>query len=267
MHRFGSLARKIARQLSWNPRRVLGVTLAVIAASGAMTATAALMPDAPTAPSGIPSALASSASTTSAAATGSATSAGSPFASSTTVSGESSIESAASTATGIASAIAGATGSGTSSAIAAHTNGHGCDDIIHAPDRTPAPGGPFGCEVGNSGEHRQNGKSPTGTATATPTGTSTPTGTAAASPTGDHADPHANGHGCDDVNPAVIDHQPSHGGPVGCDVGNSADHRQNGKSAATAIAVPSSTTASGAATADSTPAASHGGSGNAGKKN
>ncbi len=51
----------------------------------------------------------------------------------------------------------------------------------------------------------------------------------------------ANGHGCDDVNPAVIAHQPSPGGPVGCEVGNSADHRQNGKNFATTTPVPTGT--------------------------
>jgi len=107
-------------------------------------------------------------------------------------------------------------------AVNAHENGHGCDDLIHAADAAPGAGGPVGCDVGNSGDHRQNGVSDddAGADAASPEDASTPAQ--------DKADPHANGHGCDDVNHANGEHEPTHGGPVGCDVGNSGDHRQNG---------------------------------------
>src|SRR5687767_7439875 len=44
-------------------------------------------------------------------------------------------------------------------AAAAHENGKGCDDVLFAMGEPPfaSPGGPVGCEVGNSAEHRQNG--------------------------------------------------------------------------------------------------------------
>ncbi|MBA4181926.1 MAG: hypothetical protein C0506_15150 [Anaerolinea sp.] len=57
-------------------------------------------------------------------------------------------------------------------------------------------------------------------------------------------DAHTNEKGCDDVNPAVQG-TPTPGGPVDCETGNSAEHRQNGKehgkptSTATATADPS----------------------------
>lgn len=104
----------------------------------------------------------------------------------------------------------------------AHENGHGCDDIIHSADASPGPGGPVGCDVGNSGDHRQNGVSDDdeGDDAASPEDVATPAE--------DKTDPHANGHGCDDVNHAGGEHEPTPGGPVGCDVGNSGEHRQNG---------------------------------------
>ena len=122
-----------------------------------------------------------------------------------------------------------------SSTVDPHNDGNGCDDIIHAADRTPGPGGPIGCTVGNSGDHRQNGKNfATATPTDTATATDTPTDATPTADATDSADPHSNGHGCDDVNPAVTDGQPNHGGPVDCTVGNSGDHRQNGKNGGTA---------------------------------
>ena len=44
-------------------------------------------------------------------------------------------------------------------AAAAHENGKGCDDVLFAMGEPPfaSPGGPVGCEVGNSADHRQNG--------------------------------------------------------------------------------------------------------------
>ena len=68
----------------------------------------------------------------------------------------------------------------------AHTNGHGCDDTLFALGNPPfaMAGGPIGCTVGNSGDHRQNGMngsnaspSPSETPSSTETGTTTETGT------------------------------------------------------------------------------------------
>ena len=46
-----------------------------------------------------------------------------------------------------------------------HENGKGCDDVLFAMGEPPfaSPGGPVGCEVGNSGEHRKNGAKATET--------------------------------------------------------------------------------------------------------
>ena len=273
MERFDTPVRRAQQSLGRLSRRsILGPALAVLAACGAMTAAAALTPE-PAAPSASKtSALTTSASTSSATATGTSTpttatasapasAIGDEGADSGGEGGGESASTVGSTPGGTASASATATGTGVAAAAAndPHTNGNGCDDIIHAEDRKPAPGGALGCTVGNSGDHRQNGK--TATSTATPTAT----GTAAASPTGEKADPHANGHGCDDVNPAVIDGTPSHGGPVDCAVGNSAGHRQNGKNAATATPAPAGSEPA-AATATSGTTNGHGNSGSAGKK-
>ena len=40
-----------------------------------------------------------------------------------------------------------------------HENGKGCDDVLFAEREPPfaSPGGPVGCEAGNSADHRQNG--------------------------------------------------------------------------------------------------------------
>lgn len=48
---------------------------------------------------------------------------------------------------------------GAEAAAAAHENGKGCDDVLFGMGEPPfaSPGGPVGCEVGNSAEHRQNG--------------------------------------------------------------------------------------------------------------
>ncbi len=67
--------------------------------------------------------------------------------------------------------------------FAAHTNGHGCDDLLFADGEHVASfGGPVGCEVGNSAAHRQNGLHGNGAATAAPTDTVTETPTT--TPTG-----------------------------------------------------------------------------------
>ena len=273
MHRLRltTLPTRALRALANRPRTMLGVAMAVLAAGGAMSVAAALVPEASTnslvGSSAVSASSVASTSTVTASSTSGTASASTPNTSEGGGEGDSNNGEStggntlgAAALAGIASATAGATGtqSASGASAAAHTNGHGCDDIIHAEDRTPAPGGPVGCEVGNSGEHRQNGK--TATATATGTATATPSGTAAASPAG-ASDPHANGHGCDDVNPAVIDHQPSHGGPVGCTVGNSGDHRQNGAGAATSTATASGTAA---ASTTGTPVP-HGNSGQNGK--
>ncbi|MCK9519731.1 MAG: hypothetical protein M0R74_12020, partial [Dehalococcoidia bacterium] len=118
-------------------------------------------------------------------------------------------------------------------AAAAHTNGHGCDDVLFANGR--GPGGPIGCDVGNSGPHRKNGvpkETPTGTPAAQEPGTSTPptadddgTTSEPGSDSSTAPDPHANGRGCDDV---LATNGRGPGGPVGCEAGNSGPHRQNG---------------------------------------
>lgn len=274
MERFDTPVRRAQQSLGRLSRRsILGPALAVLAACGAMTAAAALTPEPATSSASKTSAFTTSASTSSATATGTSTpttatapasAIGDEGADSGGEGGGESASTVGSTPGGTASAkLKASTATGTGGAAAAandpHANGKGCDDIIHAEDRTPAPGGALGCTVGNSGDHRQNGK--TATSTATPTAT----GTAAASPTGEKADPHANGHGCDDVNPAVIDGTPSHGGPVDCAVGNSAGHRQNGKNAATATPAPAGSEPA-AATATSGTTNGHGNSGSAGKK-
>lgn len=126
----------------------------------------------------------------------------------------------------------------------AHENGHGCDDIIHSAGVAPGPAGPVGCDVGNSGDHRQNGVSDEDEGV-NDEGDDAGTPEDAATPTEDKTDPHANGHGCDDVNHAVGEHEPTLGGPVGCEVGNSGEHRQNGvdHGAPDEDAAPSSATA------------------------
>ena len=161
-----------------------------------------------------------------------------------------------------------AAGTASPTADGPHTNGHGCDDIIHAEGATPSAGGPVGCTVGNSGDHRQNGKHQ---ATATPTAT----GSATATPTPDSdadtkTDPHANGHGCDDIIHGPDATPGAHGGPVGCTVGNSGDHRQNGQhgnGSGTATPTPTSTPDPTATNAASTSGSSRsGGHGNSKNK-
>jgi len=119
---------------------------------------------------------------------------------------------------------------GTAEARDAHTNGHGCDDVLFSAAATPGPGGPVGCTVGNSGPHRQNGLAHganSATATATATGTASASPSASPSPDATVQGPHANGKGCDDVLFAA-GRTPAPGGPIGCTVGNSGGHRQNG---------------------------------------
>lgn len=56
-----------------------------------------------------------------------------------------------------------------------HANGKGCDDVLFANGEPPfaSPGGPVGCDVGNSGERRQNGVNHSGDDGGTPTATRT----------------------------------------------------------------------------------------------
>jgi hypothetical protein len=236
----GILARALRR-----PRSLALVVLAVVAASGAVTAAAALSGDVPTANNGPVEASVTATDTGTATVTPTSSESATPTA--TTDNGtpgdedgsqnDANDDGGATPTDG--TGTPGASPSGTATHADPHSNGEGCDDIIHGGTATPGPGGPVGCTVGNSGDHRQNGKTatPTGTATGTPTGTATdsptPDATDTGTPTASANDPHSNGHGCDDVNPAVTDGQPSHGGPVGCTVGNSGDHRQNGKATST----------------------------------
>ena len=126
----------------------------------------------------------------------------------------------------------GGLGAGSQASADAHANGHGCDDVNPAVlTGTPAPGGPVGCSVGNSGDHRKNGAAADANA-GVDAGPGVQVGAGVGAGAGASAEAHANGLGCDDVNPAVIDGTPSHGGPVGCTAGNSGDHRQNGQNGA-----------------------------------
>ena len=270
MTRFTTPLSRAAHSLhsrSRSPRNVLGIALALFATFGAITAVAALVPETTPASASAETAQVSTATGTStgtaAATSATPASADSAPASSTAEADDDDSQSeseasATSSATGSAAARAAANANPSAHATKAmpHSNGHGCDDIIHAEDRTPTPGGPVGCTVGASGDHRQNGK----TATATPTAASpSATGTVSASAT--KADPHSNGHGCDDIIHAE-GRTPGPGGPVGCTVGNSGDHRQNGAhGAATAT---ETATASGTGSPGST--AASGRPGNSGKK-
>jgi hypothetical protein len=156
------------------------------------------------------------------------------------------------TLTGAATATAAA--ASTTGAKDPHSDGNGCDDV-----NEQQPGGPQGCEVGNSAEHRKNGANKTATATGTAASSETPASDATAAATGTAAteakDPHSDGNGCDDVN----EHKP--GGPQGCDVGNSAGHRKNGNNnSGTATATPEP---GGTAAAATTPTSGNGnGNGN-----
>lgn len=144
-----------------------------------------------------------------------------------------------------------------------HANGKGCDDVNPAvTTHTGTPGGPQGCDVGKSAEHRKNGQNNSQTSqTASADSSET-------SPTGEKADPHANDKGCDDVNPAVTTHTGTPGGPQGCDVGNSADHRQNGQHGQGGNAAPSSTPAAGPSqAAGSQGSGNHGNGGSGGQGN
>lgn len=110
-----------------------------------------------------------------------------------------------------------------------HQNTKGCDDTLFANGSPPfaTPGGPTGCTVGNSGDHRQNGMKSDDSATDA-AATSDTTG-AAGPKVEDKAGPHANGNGCDDTlfaNGTPPFRTP--GGPAGCTAGSSGEHRQNG---------------------------------------
>jgi len=110
-----------------------------------------------------------------------------------------------------------------------HQNTKGCDDTLFANGSPPfaTPGGPTGCTVGNSGDHRQNGMKSDDSATDA-AATSDTTG-AAGPKVEDKAGPHANGNGCDDT--LFANGTPpfgTPGGPVGCTAGSSGEHRQNG---------------------------------------
>jgi hypothetical protein len=136
-------------------------------------------------------------------------------------------DSADETGTAGASPSASASATGSAAAAAAHSNVHGCDDVLFTDGtKTPTPGGPADCTVGSSASHRQNGEQKASTSTSTAT-TSAALATSTPSPQ-DQADPHKNGNGCDDVLFKDGTKTPSPGDPVGCTVGNSADHRQNG---------------------------------------
>ena len=235
---------------SRSPRNVLGIALALFATFGAITAVAALVPET------------IAATATGAAASETSTSAASATASSTADADDEDSDSeseASATANATGSAAANASPSASATKADPHSNGHGCDDIIHAADRTPTPGGPVGCAVGESEGHRQNGKTATAASTSAATGA---TSTTSASAT--KADPHSNGHGCDDIIHAE-DRTPAPGGPVGCTVGNSGDHRQNG--AHGAATASETATASGTGSAGSTAASGRpGNSDHSGKK-
>jgi hypothetical protein len=73
---------------------------------------------------------------------------------------------------------AGATPDATATKMPPHENGKGCDDVLFANGEPPfaSPGGPVGCDVGNSGDHRKNGakSTPTPDASATPSAGETP---------------------------------------------------------------------------------------------
>jgi hypothetical protein len=143
-------------------------------------------------------------------------------------------------ATPTGEATATATATETTGASGPHNNGKGCDDV-----NEQKPGGPQGCEVGNSAGHRKNGANkatptPSGTATGTRAADATATGTTTATATTEKKDPHDDGNGCDDVN----ERKP--GGPQGCEVGNSGPNRKNGDNnsgTATATPVPGGTVA------------------------
>lgn len=102
------------------------------------------------------------------------------------------------TATVTASASPSASPSPGATAQDPHANGKGCDDVLFAAGRTPAPGGPIGCTVGNSGGHRQNGLHGHVAATASPSaaaaGSTSTTSVMDSSTTGNGHGP-ANGHG------------------------------------------------------------------------
>lgn len=87
-----------------------------------------------------------------------------------------------------------------------HENGKGCDDVLFANGEPPfaSPGGPVGCDVGNSGDHRKNGAN----AAETPA----PEGTAG-TPTADTGD--------DDSGPGGVSH--------GLGIGHSDDKPGNGQ--------------------------------------
>ena len=157
---------------------------------------------------------------------------------------------------------------GGAAAAAAHTNEKGCDDVNPAVQGTPTPGGPVDCEVGNSADHRQNGKEhgkPTSTATAEASASASPSA-AASSTASASEDAHHNGMGCDDVNPAVQG-TPTPGGPVDCEVGNSADHRQNGSDHGKPTATQSPAAASGTPVAATSGGSGVSGSGSSGGGN
>jgi hypothetical protein len=150
---------------------------------------------------------------------------------------------------------AGGTG-GTSAADASkpapHENGLGCDDTLFANGAPPfaTAGGPVGCSVGNSGDHRQNGVNGNGGSSQTDdsdTSGSTSENNAA-------TDAHNDGHGCDDT--LFANGTPpfaTPGGPAKCTVGNSGDHRQNG-----ADHPANGTAGNGATTGSNSPADGHG---------
>ena len=89
-----------------------------------------------------------------------------------------------------------------------HENGKGCDDVLFANGEPPfaSPGGPVGCEVGNSADHRKNGAKQDGSDTEEPVAAEptddaaandaeTPGGTSHGLGKGHDEDPPGNGNG------------------------------------------------------------------------
>ena len=110
---------------------------------------------------------------------------------------------------------------------AAHTNGKGCDDVLFKLGQPPfaTPGGPQGCDVGSSAAHRKNGQDNSQSAQ-----NGNDSSQSSQTSQGPSAAAHEDGNGCDDTL-FQAGHPPfgTPGGPQGCDVGSSGDHRQNGQ--------------------------------------
>src|SRR5436190_13311216 len=156
------------------PRSLALILVAVLSASGAVTAAAALAGDSPvsadTPQDSTPTASATPTDGGTASPTGTSTEAtkshghatpggdeGAKDADDANDEGDSNDDGGSPTGTPGTPGTPGTTPSATLTGSDPHSNGHGCDDIIHGGDATPGPGGPVGCTVGDSGDHRQNG--------------------------------------------------------------------------------------------------------------